>query len=97
MTNGQHAVLLVKDDAGDYFLLPREVLERGRVPEERTAEIEQLLDETDVSGYSARALYEVVTTVFWAAELGANTVGKVLAGMAFEAAYGSPDSPTAPA
>jgi hypothetical protein len=97
MKNEQTSVLVVRDGAGDYFLLPTDVLERGRVPEARKAEVAQLLDEPDVSGYYARQLHEVVTTVFWATELGAMTVGKVLAGMAFEAAYGSPESPTAPA
>jgi hypothetical protein len=97
MTNEQTTTLVLKDAEGHYVLVPQATLEQCRVPEEQSAALEQLLAEMDVSGYSARALYEVVTTVVWAAEFGATTIGKVLAGVAFEAAYGSPESPTVPA
>jgi hypothetical protein len=97
MTNDQTIGLVLRDGAGDYYLVPRETLERGRVPAEQRAEVEEWLAESEVSGYSARNLYEVATTIVWAVELGANTIGKVLADMAFEASYGSPDSPTVPA
>jgi len=96
MTNEQTSTLVLKDRAGIYFLVSQETLEQGRVPEEQKVEVEQLLAESDVSGY-ARNLYEVVTTVFWATELGAMTLGKVLAGVAFEAGYGTAGGPTAPA
>jgi hypothetical protein len=36
-------VLVFKDGAGDYFLVPQDVLERGRGPDERTAELEQII------------------------------------------------------
>jgi hypothetical protein len=43
MENTEQAMLVFKDQAGGYYLLPQELLERGRVPAERTAEVEQLM------------------------------------------------------
>lgn len=56
MTNAdaQSSTLVFKDQAGDYFFLPQEALERGRVPEEHRAEVERLVAERDdVSGHVA--------------------------------------------
>ena len=62
MTTTTSSTLVLKNQAGDYFLLPQEVLERGRVPDERKAEVEQqvagaevfaLIDREDVQGYLA--------------------------------------------
>jgi hypothetical protein len=39
----QPITLILKDQTGDYFLVPREVMERHRVPAEQKAEIEQAL------------------------------------------------------
>jgi hypothetical protein len=39
----QPVTLVFKDQAGDYYLLPREVMERHRVPAEQKAEVEQSL------------------------------------------------------
>ena len=46
--------LVLKDTAGDYFLVPLETLERGRVPAERRPEIERLISEHqgDVQGHA---------------------------------------------
>lgn len=48
--------LLFKDHTGSLFVLPAAVLERGRVPAERVADVEQLAarslsDQQDVQGY----------------------------------------------
>jgi hypothetical protein len=59
MTNAQMDTIVLTDGAGNYFLVPRETLERGRVPEEQTVEIARLLaaaeqgrtDEDDAEGY----------------------------------------------
>jgi hypothetical protein len=51
MMNIESDTLIVGDAAGDYFLVPRAVLEQGRVPEERRAEIERLLADADTAGY----------------------------------------------
>ena len=57
MTNAPTSTLVFKNEAGDYFLLPQEILEQGRVPEEHKAEIEQAIaaaQADDVSGYRNR-------------------------------------------
>ncbi|MGH2603994.1 MAG: hypothetical protein ACRDJ9_31995 [Dehalococcoidia bacterium] len=52
MTNAQTTVLVLKDQAGTYFVLPPEALERWRLPEEHTAEIERLIaEQEDVQGH----------------------------------------------
>lgn len=44
--------LVLKDGEGSYYLVPLEVLERGRVPAEQRAEVERLISEQeDVQGY----------------------------------------------
>jgi hypothetical protein len=61
MMNGQDATLVLKDQAGNYFLLPQASLERGRVAEEFRTTVEGLVagskacghsTDEDVSGYS---------------------------------------------
>ena len=54
MTNEQTTALVLKDGMGNYFLVPQETLERGRVPEEHKAEVERLISEQhdDVRGHS---------------------------------------------
>ena len=47
MTTEQTGMFVLKSAADEYFLLPEETLERGRVPEEHKAEVERLLSETD--------------------------------------------------
>ena len=59
MTTEQSTTLVFKDEAGDYLLVPRETLERGRVPDEHTADVERLIaeamapaeGEADVQGF----------------------------------------------
>jgi hypothetical protein len=43
MTHAQTGTLVLKDATGSYFLVAQETLEQGRVPEERTAELEQMI------------------------------------------------------
>jgi len=43
MTTTQDSMLVFKDRAGDYFAIPRETVERGRIPAEHAAEIERVL------------------------------------------------------
>jgi hypothetical protein len=52
MTTEQAKVLVLKDSAGSYYLVPEEILERGRVPQEHMAELEQHVNDADVSGHS---------------------------------------------
>ncbi len=53
MTNTETSTLVFKDQTGAYFVLPQEALERGRVPAERTAEIERLVAaQPDVQGHN---------------------------------------------
>jgi hypothetical protein len=58
-------VLVFKDEAGDYFLVPQELLERGRVPAERRGDLERLLVEADadVSGYVASIAYNILRVI----------------------------------
>jgi hypothetical protein len=54
MTNAETGTLIFKNQAGEYFLLSLDALEQGRVPEERKAEVEQILAEAgDASGFNA--------------------------------------------
>jgi hypothetical protein len=59
MTDAQTGVLVLQDNAGEYYLLPQATLERGRVPAERRAEVERLVSETegdDVAGHMIGAV-----------------------------------------
>jgi hypothetical protein len=48
----QHEVLVLADQAGNYYVLPRSLVDKwGRVPEEQKADIEQLLG-SDGAGFS---------------------------------------------
>ncbi len=68
MTSEQTQVLIFKDQAGEYYLLPQETLERGRVSEEHKAEVERYLaDQGDVQGHILPLLYGVAMTVGFAA------------------------------
>jgi hypothetical protein len=50
---GQHEVLVLADQAGTYYVLPRSLVDKwGRVPEEQKPTIEQLLG-IDRAGFSA--------------------------------------------
>jgi hypothetical protein len=43
-------VLVLRDGEGNLYLLDRNTIENGRIPEERQAEVQQLLQD-DVGGY----------------------------------------------
>ena len=43
MTNEQPISLVLKDATGNYFLLPLEAIEQGRVPAERRDELDQFI------------------------------------------------------
>jgi hypothetical protein len=54
MTTEVHNVIVFTDQAGEYFLLPQELLEQGRVPAEHRVEVKRLVSETegdDVAGH----------------------------------------------
>ena len=66
MTTAQTGTLVFKDSAGNYFLAPQETLERGRVPQEQRAELEQAIaaaqsgaDGADVQGHLLPAVFGV--------------------------------------
>jgi hypothetical protein len=58
MTNHDKTpALVVKNGAGDYFVVPQELLERGRVPAEHRAEVERLIaaaTQGDIGGYDVQ-------------------------------------------
>ena len=61
MTTDQTTTLVLKDQAGDYYLVPQELLERGRVPQEQTAEVERLIaEQPDVQGYGGPLVFLTV-------------------------------------
>jgi hypothetical protein len=45
----QPAALVLSDQEGNYYVLPREVIERGRVKDENKAKVQELVGDT--SGY----------------------------------------------
>lgn len=50
MTTAQPSALVLKDEAGNYFLLTEALLEQRRIPEEHKAGVEQLVNDANVSG-----------------------------------------------
>jgi hypothetical protein len=46
MITEQTDTLVLKDATGDYYLVPQQLVERGRVPAEHTAELEHLVAQT---------------------------------------------------
>ena len=63
-TEEETPMLVFKNEVGDYFLVPQEALEEGRVPAEHKAEVERLLAEDthggngeDVQGFSYARMY----------------------------------------
>jgi hypothetical protein len=49
---GQEGRLIIRADDGTTFVIPRAVVERGRVEGEPAAELERLIEAGDVSGFS---------------------------------------------
>ena len=80
MTGEQSGTLVLKDSAGTYYLVPQEMLERGRVPRERNAELEQFIEVSalgggirgdDVYGHNPVAIGVASWAVFyWGASMG---------------------------
>jgi hypothetical protein len=50
-TEQTNIALVFTDQDQNYYLIPAEIIERGRVPAERKAEVEQLMSEQEVEGY----------------------------------------------
>jgi hypothetical protein len=44
-------VLVLSDSRGNYYLVPRTVLDRARVPDAHKGEVERLLQSEEVKGY----------------------------------------------
>lgn len=76
-TSEQTTALVFKDQAGDYFLVPREGLEQGRVLQERTAELERLV--ADTGGAQTAAGDDVRGHLIW----GLVILAEVAVGTAF--------------
>jgi hypothetical protein len=72
-TEAQMAALVLKDPAGDYFILPQMLVERGKVAADRRSELERLLAEEDVQGYAEPITWGVVAVGF-ATSLAASAV-----------------------
>lgn len=57
MTNTETGTLVLRDQAGSYYLVPLETLEQGRVPADQKAQIEQrIAEQRDVQGHMLHAL-----------------------------------------
>jgi hypothetical protein len=50
---GEQEVLVLRDPAGHWYMLPRDEAERWRLSDEQQAEIGQQLQQSDVVGYAA--------------------------------------------
>jgi hypothetical protein len=92
MTDPQSRVLVLQEDAGSYFLVPQPALERWRVAEEHTAEVERFIAEADVSGYQIGQIAVAASFGLRAIAFGAEALSEVLAKVYYEAAYG-PNAP----
>ncbi len=87
MTSEQTNVLMFKNEAGDYFAVPQETFERGRVPEERKAEVERLLSEAERDDTTGHAGF--LAGVFTGAlGMGLLMVGVVADGMGYDLGLG---------
>jgi hypothetical protein len=53
MGNQETSAMVLRDSAGNYYVLPMSVVERARVPKEREAELEAAMGE--VTGYANQA------------------------------------------
>ncbi len=52
MSSEQAEMLIFADGKGDYYRIPRSVLEQGRVPDDQKAQLEQALNQDDTSGFA---------------------------------------------
>ena len=61
-SEGSQEVLIFADGAGNYYQIPRAVLEQGRVPDEQKAQLEQALNQEDVSGFAVDMFLKLTGT-----------------------------------
>lgn len=52
MTTAAVDTLIIKDEAGNYYMLTRDMLESARLSSEEKAKIEQLVENPDVAGFA---------------------------------------------
>ena len=52
MSSERAEMLIFADGKGDYYQVPRSVLEQGRVPEDQKAQLERALNQEDTSGFA---------------------------------------------
>jgi hypothetical protein len=70
MTESQNTIVILKNEAGDYFLVPQATVEQGRVTEGQKVELEWLIGEQeDARGHMLHALFTPLAVI---------TVGVVL-------------------
>jgi hypothetical protein len=76
-TNAQRNVLVLKNEAGEYFVLPEELVEQGRVPAEHIGDVERVFDAAaanDLTGYLSLNFTKITyNTTFAGAFVGGGT------------------------
>jgi hypothetical protein len=76
-SRGSSEVVVLADQNGQYFIIPRDVIEQGRVPHERASDVERLLRGEEVQGFIS-ASYPAGGTILAPLEsLSLNFVGVV--------------------
>lgn len=65
MAKGEKHIIVLRDDAGQTYLLDQQALQDARVPEERKAEVEEALEGREVVGgglrlQSTKSAYKLV-------------------------------------
>jgi hypothetical protein len=65
MAKGEKHIVVLRDEAGQTYLLDQQVLQESRVPEERKAEVEEALEGREVVGgglrlQSTKSTYKLV-------------------------------------
>jgi hypothetical protein len=69
MSDEQINAVVLKDQSGEYFVVPRETLERGRVPVEGRGEVERLIAEAEGARSSDDDAQGYIWPLIWAAEI----------------------------
>jgi hypothetical protein len=52
MTSERDEMLIFADGKGDYYQIPRALLEQGRVPDDQRAQLERALNQDDTTGFA---------------------------------------------
>lgn len=62
MPTDMQGIVVMRNEAGEYLALPQALVERGRVPEDQTAEAARFFDDAagDVSGYVTAGLHALI-------------------------------------